>query len=87
MRQLKQEQHSHREAVKKRRCDLHQAKEKSYISGTTEGRQLFLNLFLPYSEVLNEHLQIVMQGKASKWGQFAIHTHDLTEELGVEYVA
>ena len=28
-----------------------------------------------------------MQGKASKWGQFAIHTHDLTEELGVEYVA
>ncbi|WP_037990659.1 DNA-directed RNA polymerase [Synechococcus sp. CC9616] len=86
-RQLKLEEQSHREAVKKRRRDLQQAKEKSYISGTTEGRQLFLNLFLPYSEALNDRLQIVMQGKASKWGHFAIHTHDLTEELGVEYVA
>ena len=55
--QLALEEQSHREAVKKRRRDLQQAKEKSYISGTTEGRQLFLNLFLPYSEVLKKRLQ------------------------------
>ena len=78
LRKLKLEEQSHREAVKKRRRDLQQAKNKSYISGTTEGRQLFLNLFLPYSEALKERLQTVIQGKANKWGQFAIHNHDLT---------
>mgnify|MGYP001315205401 CR=1 FL=1 len=86
-RQKELEEQSHREAVKKRRRDLQKAKDKSYISGTTEGRELFRNLFLPYSEVLKERLQTAIQGRASKWGQFAIHTHSLTVELGVEYVA
>ena len=28
-----------------------------------------------------------MSGKASKWAQFANHTHQLSEELGIEYIA
>ena len=28
-----------------------------------------------------------MSGKASKWGSFAVHTHELSEELGIEYLA
>ena len=81
-RQKELEELSHREAVKKRRRDLQKAKDKSYISGTTEGRQLFRNLFLPYSEALKERLRTVLEGKASKWGHVSIHTHSLTEELG-----
>ena len=86
-RQLELEEQSHKEAVAKRRRELQQAKEKGYISGTTEGRQLFINLFLPYSEALRQRLNETMSGKASKWGSFAVHTHELSEELGIEYLA
>ena len=86
-RQIELEEQSHKEAVAKRRRELQQAKEKGYISGTTEGRQLFINLFLPYSEALRQRLNETMSGKASKWGSFAVHTHELSEELGIEYLA
>ena len=76
-RQLELEEQSHKEAVAKRRRELQQAKEKGYMSGTTEGRQLFINLFLPYSEALRRRLDEAMSGKASKWGSFAVHTHAL----------
>ena len=32
-------------------------------------------------------IDTVMSGTASKWGEFATHTHQLTEELDIEYVA
>ena len=76
-RQLELEEQSHKEAVAKRRRELQQTKEKGYISGTTEGRQVFINLFLPYSEALRRRLNESMSGKASKWGSFAVHTHTL----------
>lgn len=73
-RQLKLEEQSHKEAIAKLRRELQQAKEKGYISGTTEGRQLFINLFLPYLEALRQRLNEVMSSKAIKWGSFAVHT-------------
>ena len=76
-RQLELEEQSHKEAVAKRRRELQQAKEKGYISGTTEGRQLFINLFLPYSEALRRRLDEAMTRKARKWESFAVHTHVL----------
>ena len=76
-RQPELEEQSHKEAVVKRRRELQQAKEKGYMSGTTEGRQLFINLFLPYSEALRRRLDEAMSGKASKWESFAVHTHAL----------
>ncbi|QNI87646.1 hypothetical protein [Synechococcus sp. ROS8604] len=85
--QLKLEEQSHREAVAKRRRGLQSAKEKGYISGTTEGRELFRGLFLPYSDTVRSRIDDVTSGKASKWAQFANHTDQLTEELGIEYVA
>ena len=85
--QLELEEQSHREAVIKRRRELQVAKEKGYVSGTAEGRELFRGLFLPYSDAVKLRINTVMTGKASKWGQFATHTHQLTEELGIEYVA
>ena len=84
-RQIDLEEQSHKEAVAKRRRELQEAKEKGYMSGgTTEGRQLFINLFLPYAEALRRRLDEAMSGKASKWAQFANHTHQLSEELGIE---
>ena len=77
-RQLELEEKSHKEAVAKRRRELQQAKENGYISGTTEGRQLFINLFLPYSEALRRRLDEAMSGKARKRGMFAVHTHVLS---------
>jgi len=85
--QLELEEQSHREAVTKRRRELQVAKEKGYVSGTDEGRKLFGRLFLPYSDAMKLRIDTVKSGKASKWGQFATHTHQLTEELGIEYVA
>ena len=85
--QLEREEQSHREAIVKRRRELQAAKEKGYVSGTTEGRELFRGLFLPYSDAVRLRIDTVMSGKASKWGQFATHTHQLTEELGIDYVA
>jgi hypothetical protein len=85
--QLELEEQSHREAVIKRRRDLQAAREKGYVSGTTEGRELFRGIFLPYSDTVRLRIDNVISGKASKWGQFATHTHQLTEELGIEYVA
>ena len=76
-RQLELEEQSHKEAVAKRRRELQQAEEKGYISGTTEGRQLFINLFLPYSEALRRRLDEAMTRKARKWESFAVHTHVL----------
>ena len=87
-RQIDLEEQSHKEAVAKRRRELQEAKEKGYMSGgTTEGRQLFINLFLPFAEDLRRRLDEAMSGKASKWAQFANHTHQLSEELGIEYIA
>ena len=76
-RQLELEEQSHKKVVAKRRRELQQAEEKGYISGTTEGRQLFINLFLPYSEALRRRVDEAMSGKARKWGSFAVHTHVL----------
>ena len=86
-RQIDLEEQSHKEAVAKRRRELQKAKEKGYMSGTAEGRQLFINLFLPYTEALRQRLDEAISGKASKWAQFANHTHQLSEELGIEYIA
>ena len=72
--QLELEEQSHREAIVKRRRDLQAAKEKGYVSGTTEGRELFRGLFLPYSDAVRLRINTVMSGKVSKWGQFATYT-------------
>ena len=76
-RQLELEEKSHKEAVAKRRRELQQAKENGYISGTTEGRQLFINRFVPYSEALRRRVGEAMSGKARKWGSFAFHIYIL----------
>ncbi len=70
--QLELEEQSHREAVTKRRRELQVAKEKGYVSGTAEGRELFRGLLLPYSDAIRIRIDTVMSGKASKWGQLPL---------------